>query len=83
VLFGVQFFGSLLLETEADQILNITLSGVYVALAVVQFVRQRHLLARTVRDGIVTSFDELEAADEEELSQDGARGRSARDRKAP
>ena len=60
MLFAVQFFGSLLLDAEADRILNIALSGVYIALAVVQFVRQRHLLARTVRDGLVTPFDELE-----------------------
>ena len=83
VLFAVQFFGSLMLDAEADRILNIALSGVYVALAVVQFVRQRHLLARTVRDGIHTSFDELEELDEEELSQDGPRDRPARDRKSP
>ena len=77
VLFAVQFFGSLLLDAEADRILNIALSGVYVALAVIQFVKQRHLLARTVRDGLVTPFDELEELDEEELSRD----RPAGDRK--
>jgi cation:H+ antiporter len=77
VLFAVQFFGSLLLETEADQILNITLSGVYVALAVVQFVRHRHLLARTVRDGLVTPFDKLAEADEELTGESTAGGRDS------
>ena len=65
VLFAVQFFGSLLLDTEADRILNLVLAGVYIALAAVQFVQQRHLLARTIRDGLVTPFDKLEAADEQ------------------
>ena len=40
-------------------------------------------LARTVRDGIYTPFDELEELDEEELSQDGPGDRPARDRKSP
>ena len=74
VLFTVQFFGSLLLDTETDRILNLALSGVYVALAVIQFVKHRHLLARTVRDGLVTPFDELEELDEEELSRDRPSG---------
>ena len=73
VLFAVQFFGSLLLETDADRILNLALSGVYIALAVVQFVKQRHLLARTARDGLVTPFDELAKADEE-MSRDRPAG---------
>jgi cation:H+ antiporter len=77
VLFAVQFFGSLLLETQADRILNITLSGVYVALAVVQFVRHRHLLARTVRDGLVTPFDTLAEADEELTGESTAGGRES------
>jgi cation:H+ antiporter len=82
VLFAVQFFGSLLLDTEADRILNLTLSGVYVALAVVQFVRQRHLMARTVRDGLVTPFGELEEADEEAAGRDRPRDRPAGDRES-
>jgi cation:H+ antiporter len=65
VLFAVQFFGSLLLDVEADRILNLALSGVYVALAVVEFVRHRHVLARTVRDGLRTPFDVLQRKDEE------------------
>jgi cation:H+ antiporter len=65
VLFAVQFFGSLLLDADADRILNLTLSGVYVVLAVVELVRHRHKLARTVRDGLVTPFEDLEKADEQ------------------
>jgi len=82
VLFAVQFFGSLLLDTEADQMLNLVLSGVYIALAVVQFVKQRQLLARTVRDGLVTSYDELEEADEEAETRDRPRDRPAGDRES-
>ncbi|MDT7579345.1 MAG: cation:H+ antiporter [Pseudonocardiales bacterium] len=65
VLFAVQFFGSLLLDVEADRVLNLVLSGVYVALAAVEFVRHRHVLARTVRDGLRTPFDVLQRKDEE------------------
>ena len=76
VLFAVQFFGSLLLDAEADRILNLTLSGVYLALAVVQFVRHRHRLVGTVRDGLVTPFDEMD--DDGEPAKD----RSAGDRES-
>jgi cation:H+ antiporter len=69
VLFAVQFFGSLLLDAEADRILNVVLSGVYVVLAVVEFVRHRRVLTRTIRDGLRTPFDELQEADEE-LTED-------------
>ena len=65
VLFAVQFFGSLLLDAGADRILNLTLSGVYIALAVVELVRHRRKLVRTVRDGLVTPFEDLEKADEQ------------------
>jgi cation:H+ antiporter len=65
VLFALQFFGSLLLDVDADRILNLVLSGVYVVLAVVEFLRHRRVLVRTVRDGLVTSFDTLQRADEE------------------
>ena len=82
VLFTVQFVGSLLLDAEADRILNLALSGVYVALAVVNFVRQRHLLARTVRDGLVTPFDELDEADEGAETRDRPRDRPAGDRES-
>ena len=39
-------------------------------LAVVELVRHRHTLVRTVRDGLVTPFDELEHADEEVAAED-------------
>jgi cation:H+ antiporter len=65
VLFSVQFFGSLLLDVEADRILNLALSGVYVALAAVEFVRHRRVLGRTIRDGLRTPFDVLQRKDEE------------------
>jgi cation:H+ antiporter len=64
VLFAVQFFGSLLLSTETDYVLNMVLSGVYVALAVALFVRHRHELGQVVRDGLRTPFDDLQRAEE-------------------
>jgi cation:H+ antiporter len=64
VLFAVQFFGSLLLSTETDHVLNVVLSGVYVALAVALFVRHRHELGQVVRDGLRTPFDDLQRAEE-------------------
>lgn len=67
VLFAVQFFGSLLLSTETDHVLNLVLSGVYAVLAVAQFVRHRHQLAQTVRDGLWRSFEDLQR-DEERLA---------------
>ena len=76
VLFAVQFFGSLLLDTDADRILNLVLSGVYVVLAVVEFLRHRRVLVSTVRDGLVTSFDKLQREDEE------AEERAAEDRES-
>ncbi len=82
VLFLIQFFGSLLLSNEADQTLNLVLSGVYVALAAVEFFRHRKVLARTVRDGLRTPFEELQRADEkaEEESDAAAEGRPAGNR---
>ena len=73
VLFAVQFFGSLLLDAGADQILNLALSGVYVVLAVIEFLTHRGVLARTVRDGLVTPYDELQEADEELTAGDRER----------
>ncbi|MDF3050000.1 MAG: Ca2+/Na+ antiporter [Pseudonocardia sp.] len=64
VLFAVQFFGSLLMSTETDHVLNMVLSGVYVALAVALFVRHRHELGQLVRDGLRTPFDDLQRAEE-------------------
>ena len=65
VLFAVQFFGSLLLDTATDQVLNLVMSGVYILLALGSFVRHRRRLVSTVRDGLRTPFDELQRADEE------------------
>jgi cation:H+ antiporter len=73
VLFAVQFFGSLLLDAEADRILNLALSGVYVVLAVIEFLKHRRVLARTVRDGLVTPYDELQEAEEELTAGDRER----------
>jgi cation:H+ antiporter len=64
VLFAVQFFGSLLLDVDADRVLNLVLAGLYVVLAAVELVRHRRVLARTVRDGLSTPFDRLQRADE-------------------
>jgi cation:H+ antiporter len=81
VLFAVQFFGSLLLDPEADRILNLTLSGVYVALAAVEFVRHRKVLVRTVRDGLRTPFPELQRADDKaEQEADAAAEEAAEER---
>ena len=78
VLFAVQFFGSLLLSSEADRTLNLVLSGVYIALAAVEFFRHRKVLVRTTRDGLRTPFDELQRADEEaEEEAEAARDRPA------
>ena len=79
VLFAVQFFGSLLLSSGADRTLNLVLSGVYVALAAVEFYRHRKVLGRTVRDGLRTPFEELQRADDkaEEEADAAAEGRPA------
>jgi len=78
VLFAVQFVGSLLLDTGADRVLNLVLAGLYVVLAVVELVRHRRVLARTIRDGLATPFDDLQHADEEEFAGD----HSAEDRES-
>jgi cation:H+ antiporter len=65
VLFLVQFVTSITLPAETDRIVVVAMSGVYLVLAVAQFVRHRGLLVRTTKDGLVTPFDELEKADEE------------------
>jgi cation:H+ antiporter len=72
VLFAVQFFASLLLDADADRVLNLSLAGLYVALAIVELLRHRKVLVRTVRDGLVTPFDDLQKADEEEFAEDHA-----------
>jgi cation:H+ antiporter len=78
VLFAVQFVGSLLLDTGADRVLNLVLAGLYVVLAVVELVRHRRVLARTIRDGLATPFDDLQHADDEEFAGD----HSAEDRES-
>jgi cation:H+ antiporter len=77
VLFAVQFFGSLLLDPAADRVLNLVLAALYVVLAVVELVRHRRVLARTVRDGLTTPFERLQEADAEL-----AGGRAAGDRES-
>jgi cation:H+ antiporter len=65
VLFLVQFVTSITLPSETDRIVVVAMSGVYLVLAVAQFIRHRRLLVRTTKDGLVTRFGELEKADEE------------------
>ena len=59
VLFAVQFLASVLLSAEVDRMIVLGLSGVYLLLALIQFVRHRRELLRTTRDGLRTPFDEL------------------------
>ena len=79
VLFAVQFLGSLLLPDGPDRVLNLVLAGLYVVLAVASLLRHRRVLRRTVRDGLVTRFDELGRADEEAVA---AHDRGATDRES-
>jgi cation:H+ antiporter len=65
VLFLVQFATSITLPAETDRIVVVAMSGVYLVLAVAQFIRHRGRLVRTTKDGLATPFDELEKADEE------------------
>jgi cation:H+ antiporter len=62
-LFAVQFVGSITLPAETDRVLVLAMSGVYVLLAVVLFVRQRRDVVRTARNGLVTPYEELARAD--------------------
>jgi cation:H+ antiporter len=59
LLFAVQFLASVLLPPEIDRWVVLGLSGLYLLLALVQFVRHRHELLRTTRDGLRTPFAEL------------------------
>jgi cation:H+ antiporter len=59
VLFAVQFLASVLLSPELDRLVVLGLSGIYLLLAVVQLVRNRRTLVRSVRDGLRTPFEEL------------------------
>lgn len=63
-LFIVQFTSSLVLPREADQLVILVMSGVYAVLSAAMFVHYRRDIARTVRDGLRTPFDQLESADE-------------------
>ncbi|WP_308259483.1 sodium:proton exchanger [Pseudonocardia sp. H11422] len=64
VLFMVQFVSSLTLPPATDRIIVVVMSVLYGLLAVGLFLRHRRELARLTRDGLVTSFGELEEADE-------------------
>jgi cation:H+ antiporter len=77
VLFAVQFFASLLLDAQADRVLNLALSGLYVLLAVGSLVRHRRALAGTVRDGLRTPFGELVEADERASEEFAAEDRES------
>jgi cation:H+ antiporter len=59
VLFAVQFLASVLLSAEIDQVVVLALSGLYLLLALGQFVRRRRELVRTARDGLWTPFAQL------------------------
>ncbi|RDI32172.1 sodium:proton exchanger [Lentzea flaviverrucosa] len=59
VLFAAQFTASVTLSDAANRVVILVLSGLYVALAVGQLVRRRHIGARTARDGVVTPLPEL------------------------
>jgi cation:H+ antiporter len=59
VLFTVQFLASVLLSAEIDRLVVLGLSGVYLVLALAQFLRHRRELRRSIRDGLRTPFDEL------------------------
>ncbi|OZM81961.1 sodium:proton exchanger [Pseudonocardia sp. MH-G8] len=59
VLFTIQFLASILLPTEVDRVIVIVLSALYVLLSAGLLLRGRRAFARTVRDGLVTPFDQL------------------------
>ncbi|GAA3885864.1 sodium:proton exchanger [Saccharothrix violaceirubra] len=58
-LFAVQFTASVTLSAETNRVVTLVLSGLYLVLAVVQFVRHHRDTTRTVRDGFRTPFKEL------------------------
>jgi cation:H+ antiporter len=63
VLFAVQFVAGITLPTDAKRLLVVVLSGVYPLLALAQLLLHRRHLLRTIRDGSVSRYDELEEAD--------------------
>ncbi|WP_433260894.1 sodium:proton exchanger [Actinosynnema sp. CS-041913] len=58
-LFATQFTASIVLPDNANRLVIVVLSAVYIVLAIGQLVRRRHIGARTARDGVVTPFREL------------------------
>ncbi len=59
-LFGVQFVVSVTGSAAANETTILVLSGVYLVLAAGQLVRYRRRVVRTVKDGLVTPFSQLE-----------------------
>jgi cation:H+ antiporter len=59
-LFAAQFTASIVLPADVNRVVIIAMSALYAVLAIGQTVRRRHDTARTVRDGVVTPFAELE-----------------------
>jgi cation:H+ antiporter len=59
VLFTIQFLASILLPTEVDRVIVIVLSALYVLLSAGLLLRRRRAFGRTIRDGLVTPFDQL------------------------
>lgn len=68
-LFVVQFLGSVLLPAGLTHAVDLVLTGVYVALALVQVIRHRGKIVRTAKDGVVTDFAELERADDQAAAE--------------
>jgi cation:H+ antiporter len=64
-LFAVQFVASIALPEDVDRIVVLALSALYGLLAVVHLVRRRHDLVRTVKDGLVTPYSQLEQEDQD------------------
>jgi cation:H+ antiporter len=60
VLFSVQFVVSITAPPSVNRVVIITLSAVYVALAIGQLVRRRRQTLQLIRDGLVTPFSALE-----------------------
>ena len=63
VLFSAQFLASITLSAEANRLVIIVMSMLYGLLAIGQFARRWRDTRRIVRDGLVTPFDELAAAE--------------------
>lgn len=61
VLFVVQFAASVTLSAEANRVVFLVLSALYVVLAIGRLVAVRRAAVRTVRDGLTTRLTELDA----------------------